>query len=204
MRRPWPAVLFALCIHLWSIFFVCHFNKSAGRERYSEFMLVWILAAHVQNISREAESRDLLLASANAVRFLSDLLFASVAQCQAMHSFDSDDPRLANAQECSGRCALLGRWWISLHPRSWTRAIRWRRRPRWTKLTRPMQWLSGRCTDKTDTSVCLSVCVSVCVSARGVQGDALGLCGFWQHLLVLIWLKSWTIQSICWFFIKEY
>ena len=68
-----------------------------------------VLAAHVQNISREAESRDLLLASANAVRFLSDLLFASVAQCQAMHSFDSDDPRLANAQECSGRCALLGR-----------------------------------------------------------------------------------------------
>jgi len=39
-------------------------------------------AGAIQNISREAESRDLLLASANAVRFLSDLLFASVAQCQ--------------------------------------------------------------------------------------------------------------------------
>ena len=69
---------------------VHHSNKSTGCEHSSESILA--LAARVQNISREPESRDLLLASANAIRFLSDLLFASVAQCQAMHSFDGDGP----------------------------------------------------------------------------------------------------------------
>ena len=43
------------------------------------------LFPHMQNISREHESRQLLLELANTIRFLSDLLFASTAQCQAMH-----------------------------------------------------------------------------------------------------------------------
>lgn len=39
-------------------------------------------AGAIQNISRELESRQLLLESTSAVRFLSDLLFVSVADCQ--------------------------------------------------------------------------------------------------------------------------
>ena len=92
-----------------------------------------------------------------------------------MHSFDSDDPSSPMYKMFRQVCAV-GALMNLIAPTFVDASNPMATTPKVSELN------ASHATDKTDTSVCLSVCVS----ARGVQGDALGLRGFWQHLLVFI------------------